>query len=153
MSDRRSFSEIPAEMLRDHGADDRIERGWQRLAGEVAAGPRRRRTQLPVVAVAAVTFGLGVFVGADLWPREPAPLPAFGAEPAAGIPLPTAQQATPPPTSSSTNADVPRSRQTRHAPPHRADVAPRAEVEPAPAPAPAEAPASAAVSWQRLADE
>ncbi len=44
MSDRRSFSEIPAELLREHGEDAKVERVWQRLSGDLTGVRRRRRT-------------------------------------------------------------------------------------------------------------
>jgi TolA-binding protein len=152
MSDRRSFSEIPAELLRDHGASERVERGWARLAGELSSGPRRRRAAVPVVAIAAATFALGVVVGARLLPREPAPFAAFTAEPA-GLPKPAAQLATPTPTSSSQGHDAPRSHQARRAASHRVDVTPPSEVEPAPAIVAVESSPASPASWQRLADE
>jgi hypothetical protein len=152
MSDRRSFSEIPAELLRDHGTAERVERGWQRLAGELSSAPRRRPGSVPVLAIAAATFALGVFVGAHFLPREPAPLAAFGAEPA-GLPKPAAQFTAPTPTSSSGGHDAPRSHQVRRPTSHRVDVAPPSEVELVPEPVPAESSPASPAAWQRLADE
>jgi TolA-binding protein len=152
MSDRRSFSEIPAELLRDHGATERVDRGWQRLAGELSSAPRRRTGFAPVVAVAAATFVLGVLVGARFLSREPAPLAAFGAEPP-GPPKPAAQLATPTPTSSSESHGAPRSHQVRRTASHRVDVAPPSDIEPAPELAPVESSPASPASWQRLADE
>jgi TolA-binding protein len=153
MSDRRSFSEIPAELLRDHGAGARVDRGWQRIVGELSSVPRRRRAFTPMLAVAATTFILGIVVGGRFVPREPLPLTAFGAEPAEA-PRPAAEHVAPTPTSSPLPADAPRSRQAHRPSSHRVDVTPRTDVEPATAPEPVQPPASSTpASWQRLADE
>lgn len=152
MSDRRSFSEISAELLRDHGTGDRIERGWQRLAGELSTAPRQRRASLPTIAIAAATFALGIFVGAHLLPQEPAPLAAFGAEPA-GAPKPVTQLAAPTPTSSAEGHDVPRSHQARRVASHRVEVLAPAAEAPVPEPTPVESSPASPPSWQRLADE
>ncbi|HEX4339501.1 MAG TPA: tetratricopeptide repeat protein [Polyangiaceae bacterium] len=154
MSDRRSFSEIPAELLRDHGDAGRVERGWHRLSGDLSHAPRRHRTFSPLLAVAATTFALGVMVGGRFLPHEPLPVPAFGAEPSEA-PKPAARQALPAPSTSSRPDDAPRSRQAHRSAARRTDVTPRDDVEQAPAPEPAVAPTSTASSpsWQRLADE
>jgi len=154
MSDRRSFSEIPAELLREHGAEERVERGWQRLAGELSTAPRRRRAIPPMLAVAAATFAFGVVVGSRWLPREPLPLPALGAEPAEA-PKPAGQRVAPTPPSSSHPESTPRSPQAHRVSARRVELAPRGEVELAPAPTAEEAPAStaSAAPWQRLADE
>jgi TolA-binding protein len=152
VSDRRSFSEIPQEMLRDHGAPARVDNGWQRLAAELTPAAKRSRLAAPFVAVAAAAFASGVLVGGRFMLREPLPLPALGAEPAEA-PRPATPHITPAPSSSSRPEDTPRTRQTaRRTASRHTDVTPRIEVEQPQLTAPAETPASPA-AWQRLADE
>jgi TolA-binding protein len=151
VTDRRSFSEIPAELLRDHGAPERLNRGWQRLAGELPASPRRRAGAMRMVALAAVTFGFGIFIGSKWLSHEPLPLTSLGAEPAFA-PQPPTQLATPTPSSSSVPREAPRAPQAHRATSHRVDVS-QHEVEIVTEPEAPEPQASAPASWQRLADE
>jgi len=155
MSDRRSFSEIPAEILREHGAADRVDAGWRRLAAELApASPLRRPGSLsPWLAVAAAAFAVGVLVGGRFFSREPLPLPAVGAEPAEA-PRPAPPLVTPTPSSSSRAEDTPRAHQARHVASRRPDVAPHIDPQEAPVAAPVEtAVSNGPPTWQRLADE
>ena len=154
MSDRRSFSEIPREMLRDHGAPARVDGGWQRLAKELAPATRRRRLAAPYIAIAAAAFACGAFFGGRFLSREPLPLPAMGAEPAEA-PRPATPLVSPAPSSSSRAEDTPRARQTaRRSASRHVDVTPRIDVPPPQVAAPAETAASSGpAAWQRLADE
>ena len=125
MSDRRSFSEIPQETLRDHGAPARVADGWQRLAKDLAPATRQRRLAAPYMAVAAAAFASGVIVGGRFLSREPLPVPAMGAEPAEA-PRPATPQVAPAPSASSRAEATPRAHQTAHrSTSHHADVAPR----------------------------
>ena len=151
MSDRRSFSEIPTELLREHGVDARVDRIWQRLEQDARASRSRRRA-IPrlSLALAAVTFMAGVFVGARFVGRDPAPLTDLGAEPASS-PRPASSPAEPATLAARAAVDVPRSRQVRHlASAPRVDAVP---VEPLSEPAPAAALLTTTAEWQRLADE
>jgi TolA-binding protein len=154
VSDRRSFSEIPQEMLRDHGAPARVDEGWQRLAKDLAPATKRTRPAAPYIAIAAAAFACGVVFGGRFLSREPLPLPAMGAEPAEA-PRPATPQVTPVPSSSSREQDTPRARQTsRRTAAHHPEVPPRVDVQPPEVAAPAEtAPSASPAAWQRLADE
>lgn len=69
-----SLPEIPIHALRDYGKGPHIDRGWQRLRGEIGPAVVQRRSSLWwAPALAAVTFGAGVFVGAKLTRTETAP--------------------------------------------------------------------------------
>lgn len=150
MSDRRSFSEIPAELLREQAADDRVERIWHRLEKDLKATRRRSRSS-PAYAVvfAAATFVLGVAVGARFSGGARAPLATLVAEPPTA-PLPAAAPAANP-------AEELRavSKERQHAPVgRRATIPHRTEVEQEePAPPVVAVPAVQASEWQRLADE
>ncbi|HVW25905.1 MAG TPA: hypothetical protein VHC69_11070 [Polyangiaceae bacterium] len=155
MSDRRSFSEIPQEMLRDHGAPARIDDGWRRLAPELVHGTKRKHVAVPVfaVGVAAAAFVSGVVVGGRFLAREPMPVPALGAEPAEA-PRPATPQVAPVPSSSSRPQDTPRARQARHTASRHVESTPHIDVETPQVAASAEtATASSPTTWQRLADE
>lgn len=154
MSDRRSFSEIPQEMLRDHGASARVDEGWQRLANDLTPMTKRRRLAGPYMAVAAAAFASGILVGGRFLSREPLPIPAMGAEPAEA-PRPAMQRVAPTPSSSSRAEDTPRARQTaRRTAARHVDIAPRTDVQPPLVAPPAETAASTSpAAWQRLADE
>jgi hypothetical protein len=149
VSDRRSFSEIPAELLREHGADARVDRIWHRLEHDVGASRSRRRS-IPrfSVIVAGAIFAAGVFVGTRFRAREPAPIAALGAEPAvsfrsASAPVPRTEGA------ARAAAAAPRAPQARHlASARRVDAVP---AEPLSEPPPT---VSATIpEWQRLADD
>jgi TolA-binding protein len=154
VSDRRSFSEIPPDLLRDHGVDARVERVWERLQVSLPSASRRRRPSVGAglaVALAAATFGLGVFVGARFSRGEPAPFASLGAEPAEG-PKPVQPAPLSAGAPSIAARDVPPARQARHSvATRRADtVSPGVMPEPEPvAPSTPAAPAA----WQHLADE
>jgi TolA-binding protein len=152
MSDRRSFSEISAELLREHGADPRVDRIWRRLEQDVGASrSRHRKGPRFTLAVAALTFAAGVLVGARLVPREPLQLTALGAEPPS-----SPRPASAPPEQSAlalrAAVDAPQSRQARHS-----GAARRVEtVAPEPLseePIPAAPALTMPAEWQRLADE
>jgi hypothetical protein len=153
MSDRRSFSEIPAEQLRDHGAPARIDRVWERLAGELpAAAASRRRPVAYALALGAITFALGLFVGVRWVSREPIPFAALGAEPAEQW-RPAAVAGAAAPHLAPSSEGVPPSHPAHRNVSRHVDAVPTSEeVLPAPEPMPVAAPASSA-SWQRLADE
>jgi hypothetical protein len=155
MSDRRSFSEIPPELLRDHGAGERVDRVWQRLSADLAGEPRRRRpvpavTAAALAAMVAGIFVLGVLVGSRWSSRASASLTAFGAEPPEA-PRPASAPALGSPAAPEAAHDAPRARRLRRASgAHRVDaVTPEPEPEAAPQP-----PLGASLAeWQRLADE
>lgn len=150
MSDRRSFSEIPRDLLREQGHEDRIDRVWRRLEAELVSGPRPRRLPPSVFAagIAAVTFVMGVAVGARWFAEAPAPAPLFAAEPE----MPRLRAETGEARPSAAPAAVPRGREVR--PTHRVAVPRRSEaVAPVPAEqieAPVQLPS---VDWRRLADD
>jgi TolA-binding protein len=152
MSDRRSFSEIPAELLREQVAEGRIERVWQRLEADLKTN-RRRVHASPgyAVAFAMATFVLGIFVGSRFLGDERAPLATLGAEPAAQ-PLPAAAPSSHPAQQLQTvSKEAPHARPERHATAvHRVDI----EEEPSsPEPAAPVVVQQQASEWQRLADE
>jgi len=153
VSDRRSFSEIPVEHLRDHATLARVERVWERLAGELPAAAARRRPLAYAFALGSVTFALGLFVGVRWAPREQIPFAMFGAEPAEQ-PRPAAVAAMSAPRLVPSSEGAPRAHPAHRAAARHVDVIPLAEeVEPAPETAPIAAPASSGGGWQRLADE
>lgn len=151
MSDRRSFSEIPADLLRDHGVDARVERIWKRLEQDVVPSRTRARSAPRLAVLAAIgTFLLGVFVGTRLSSREPVPLTAFEAEPASA---PRPATATPKPAAATprTRAAAPHATQVhRAAPAHHVDSVAALPAEPS---SPAAVSLSGPAEWQRLADE
>jgi TolA-binding protein len=151
MSDRRSFSEISTELLREHGADIRVDRIWQRLEQDVGASRSRRRGPRFTLALAALTFAAGVLVGARFVPREPLLLTALGAEPASS-PRPASAPPSPSALALGAAVDAPQSRQAR-----RTSTARRADtLAPEPVseePMPAVPALTTPVEWQRLADE
>lgn len=152
MSDRRSFSEISKELLREQADEDRIDRIWERLDRDLAAEsrPPRRLSRVHSVAFAAATFAAGIGVGARWFAKEPAPLPMFAAEPEA--PGPGAVAAERPTTAAAASPEGRRENQpSRRMPsPRRPDLAlPVAPVsEPIGPP-----PAAPLADWRRLADE
>ncbi|HVU05561.1 MAG TPA: hypothetical protein VHE30_27625 [Polyangiaceae bacterium] len=153
MSDRRSFSEISSELLKEHGVDARVDRVWERLSRDLSPARRRERwaaTALASAAVVGATFASGVFVGAHFSTHDPAPLAALEAEPAAA-PRPVAPKAEPNALPSRAAAETPHGRPARHSLSTRVvDVAPESPVE---APEPAPVGRSGPAEWQRLADE
>ncbi len=154
MSDRRSFSEIPVDAIRDHGVEARVERVWSRLREDLVVRRRPGRSRGFAITFAFGTFVLGVIVGARLFAHQPIALSSLGAEPIERL-APAAAPASRPASNlgAATPGDVVPAR-----PPHRAAGARHADVvtsEPAPEPAAAGTPAEHAASpeWQRLADE
>lgn len=73
MTTNKNLPEIPASALRDHGADERLDRVWQRIESDLdSSRPRPRHAWLWAPAALVIVFGSGVFVGAR-WVR-PAPV-------------------------------------------------------------------------------
>lgn len=150
MSDRRSFSEIPAELLREPTPDDRVERIWQRLESDLKVSRRRERPSLGYTFVFALTtFALGVFVGSRFLNGPEAPLATLEAEPLAR-PLPAAAPSSHPAAQQQvTSQEAPRAHPGRHP-----VAARRVDVEETPLPEPpAVASPPQPSEWQRLADE
>jgi hypothetical protein len=158
MTDRRSFSEIPQDLLRDHGASARVDRVWSRLekdAEGVKARPRRFESHRGTLSLAAVTFVAGIFLGTHFTARSEAPIASLEAEPVAprlpGESAPRAAAAQPLPGAAPEVA-----RPSRHAAPvHRPSSAsssaiPVASAEPESEPSPQVA---AVAEWPRLAEE
>jgi TolA-binding protein len=157
MSDRRSFSEIPQDLLRDHGEGARVDRVWSRLAKDVEgtrARPRRFEAHRGTLAFAAVTFALGVFIGTHWAARPEAPIASLAPEPALPRPqegsAPRAEVAQPLP-----GAAPEAARPSRHSPPaHRASAVSSSSEPAAPAEPESEpAPPVAVAEWPRLAEE
>jgi TolA-binding protein len=81
MRARRELPDLPEGALRDHGTEERVDRIWQRLEGDLAVSRPRRNVMFWAPAAAAIVFGLGVFVGAR-WFAVTTPLPTtVAAEP------------------------------------------------------------------------
>ena len=149
MSDRRSFSEIPLELLRDETTDERVERVWHRLERDLGATRRHVRfAPSHAMLLAAATFVVGVVVGARFFKGAEAPLATLEAEPPA-LPVPAAApSSSPAAVHEADSKEAPRAKQG-----HRAAVVRRVDVEePAPEPQ-VVAPAPQESEWQRLADE
>jgi TolA-binding protein len=152
MSDRRSFSEIPAELLRDHTPDARVERVWQRLETDVAGRRFARRPRAGYAAVLAVaTFGVGLFVGARFVGRGPAPVAALAAEPPRAPERASLPAAAPSEGATVAAGDAPRARAPRH--PSAARRAALSDTLRDPAPEPQALAPSGPAEWQRLADD
>jgi TolA-binding protein len=154
VTDRRSFSEIPRDLLRDQGVDARVDRVWDRLEKALDGAktrPRRLEAHRGALAFAAVTFALGVFVGTRFSDGAPVPIAALAAEPSrvvgAAASTPHAQAA--PALSGRTEQAAPKAR--RVATVQRSFAPSRPEPEPSPAPEPV-VPAAVA-EWPRLAEE
>jgi hypothetical protein len=87
-----SLPEVPRGALRDYGKGPHIERGWRRLEQELGSVQVQRHSPLWwAPALAAVTFGAGLFVGANFLHEQPlqAPLvaePTVSPRPVAGAP-------------------------------------------------------------------
>ena len=65
MSERNKLPEVPSTALRDHATDERVDRIWQRLEGNLGTNrPRQPRALLWAPAAMLIVFGAGVFVGA-----------------------------------------------------------------------------------------
>ncbi len=151
MSDRRSFSEIPAEVLEDHGDHERVDRVWKRLHANLEGGHARRRSPIaPWLVVSAATFALGIFVGAKwLGGAAPGPVATVSAEPRVTAKTPAAPAAKPTAEAEAALHEAPRAHQShRVAAPRRADDV-VAESPALPLPSAQAAP----LEWQRLADE
>jgi TolA-binding protein len=157
------FPEISSAVLRDNAAQERVERIWKRLEGDLTTSDRRPRSALMLLPAAAVLlFGLGVFVGARWQKPEPQPLTALAPEPM--------QRAEPSLAGPPGQPRVERTRQPERAvrpPVNRAEAEapveelsaepPPLTLEPVPAPEPINlvappAPLSAP-AWQRLFDQ
>jgi TolA-binding protein len=82
MSTNKNLPEVPPTALRDHGSEERIDRVWQRIEGDLHLTSRPRwHAWLWAPTAAVIVFGSGVFVGAR-WFR-PAPVDtSVAAEPA-----------------------------------------------------------------------
>jgi len=160
MADPRKIPEVPEVALRNHAEDERVDRIWQRLEGELgAARPRPRNVMLWAPAALLIVFGSGVFVGARWFRPNPTLATTVTAEPAAaGDEAQRPAQA--PLTLPAPTADTPLENETKRPltspnslfsePPH--PVAPGL-VEPASPPTAALPPVSAAPEWQVLADK
>lgn len=85
MNTNKHLPEVPSSALRDHGTDERLERGWQRLEGELdSARPRVRQAWLWAPAALVIVFGSGVFVGARWFRPAPVAAPLQAEPPAVG---------------------------------------------------------------------
>lgn len=83
MSTNKHLPEVPSSALRDHGGEERLDRVWQRLEGELdSARPRSRQAWLWAPAALVIVFGSGVLVGARWFRPAPVETP-LSAEPAA----------------------------------------------------------------------
>ena len=82
MTTNKNLPEVPPEALRDHGTDDRLDRVWQRIEGDLHLTRRRQwQSWLWAPTAAVILFGSGVFVGTR-WSR-PSPVETpVAAEPA-----------------------------------------------------------------------
>jgi TolA-binding protein len=154
VTDRRSFSEIPGDLLRDHGVDARVDRVWNRLERDldgVRTRPRRLEAHRSALAFAAVTFALGVVVGTRFGDVAPVPVAALAAEPSravgAAATTPLAQAA---PAVSGVAEEV--APKARRAVAVQRPFAP-SQPEPEPSPVPEPLPAVAIAEWPRLAEE
>jgi len=82
MTTNKNLPELPPEALRDHGSDERVDRIWQRLEGDLdSSRPRVRQAWLWAPAALVIVFGSGVFVGAR-WVRPAPVVTPLSAEPA-----------------------------------------------------------------------
>ncbi len=85
MSEHSKLPEVPVSALRDIATEERIDRVWLRIDGELGgASPRTLRAGTAWVwasAAAAAVFTLGVFVGANWMGTEPGAATALTAEP------------------------------------------------------------------------
>jgi TolA-binding protein len=150
MSDRQSFSEIPAELLREVPDDARVERVWRRLESDLKASRRQARPSPGyTVLLALTTFMLGIFVGSRFMGGTEAPLATLEAEPLVR-PVPAAA-----PSSRPTAPQQAASKETPRAHPgHHVVATHRVDVEEATLPEPPVVVSPPQVSeWQRLADE
>jgi hypothetical protein len=150
MSDRRSFSEIPEELLRAQAPDDRVERVWRRLETDLKASRRRARPSPGyTVVLALTTFALGIFVGSRFLGSAEAPLTTLEAEPLAQ-PVPAAAPSSRPATQQQADSrETPRAHVGRHV-----AAARRVDVEEVTLPEPPVVVSPPQPSeWQRLADE
>lgn len=81
-TNNKNLPEVPASALRDHGTDDRLDRVWQRIEGDLGASrPRPRQVWLWAPAAVVIIFGSGVMVGARWFRPQPVAMP-LSAEPA-----------------------------------------------------------------------
>jgi TolA-binding protein len=81
MTEKNKLPEVPSTALRDHATDERVDRIWQRLEGNLGAHrPRQPRALLWAPAALLIVFGAGVFVGAR-WVRPTPGTTAVTAEP------------------------------------------------------------------------
>ncbi len=82
MKRKSALPVIPAEALRDHGTDERIDRVWQRLESDLTTSPARPRAALWwAPAAVVIVFGSGVIVGARWGNVTPPPSTTVAAEP------------------------------------------------------------------------
>ncbi|MCC6903189.1 MAG: hypothetical protein IT377_29730 [Polyangiaceae bacterium] len=83
MTTNKNLPEVPPEALRDHGTDDRLDRVWQRIEGDLQLTRRRQwRSWVWAPTAAVILFGSGVLVGARSARPTPVETPV-AAEPAA----------------------------------------------------------------------
>lgn len=162
MNDRRSFSEIPRDLLRNHGEGARIDRVWARLEKDLEgpkSTPRRLEAHRGTIAFAAVTFALGIFVGARFGVAPP-PVASLGAEPAAvtGVAANAPQAAAAPARAGTAAEDTPKARRAASAPrPFSSSRSVRPAADPpgysAASAAPEPLPPAVIAEWPRLAEE
>lgn len=111
MAEGRKIPEVPQAALRNHADDERVERIWQRLEGELGAARPRLVSNVMLWAPAAllIVFGSGVFVGSRWFRSTPALETTVRAEPPAqgdDTPRPAPAPVTPP--ASTTEATDPK---------------------------------------------
>lgn len=103
MNERNKLPEVPSTALRDHATDERVDRIWQRLEGNLGTNrPRQPRALLWAPAAMLIVFGAGVFVGAR-WVKpanvattvSAEPMPAGDEPPRPAPGLPNAQPVQP----------------------------------------------------------
>lgn len=152
MSDRRSFSEIPKEVLREHPTESQIDRIWERLDRDLSgsAKPLRAFSRAGAGAFAVATFVLGVGVGARVFSSRPEPTPFVAAGPEARPMGAHALEPTVSAPAASTGHRQGAERARHSSVPRRIDLpSPASPVEAPEAPAPV----TPSVDWRRLADE
>jgi hypothetical protein len=160
MADARKIPEVPESALRNHAEDERVDRIWHRLEGELGtARPRPRNVMLWAPAALLIVFGSGVFVGARWFRPNPTLATTVSAEPATGgdesqrpaqAPLTLPAPTTDTPLENEAKRPLTSPNSLFSEPPH--PVAPGL-VEPPSPPTAALPPVSVAPEWQVLADK
>jgi hypothetical protein len=158
MSERSKLPEVPASALRDIATDQRINRVWRRIDGELSgASPRTLRAGaawLWAPAAAVAVFALGVFVGANWMRAQPGATTALEAEPlqppagptAAPEVLPSPRERRDEPKKPARTRRLPRT----PSPLPELQIAPEAPEQPTQPPAPI---TQTSAHWQQLYDE